>query len=102
MVIKWRVQERLPIVIEPDESPFLIKSRLEALPRKISFDITYDQVAVQPSKVLVNGKAYRFTDLLPGEYRVTIEFGNTKLCKKTITLPPGVGDHVVKVSVTPK
>ena len=31
---KMTGQEKRPIVIEPDESPFLIKARLEALPRK--------------------------------------------------------------------
>ena len=91
------------IMIEPDEMQYQIpKAMMEAEPRKISFDTTYNGVSISAKSILVNGKSYQFEPLKPARYSVVIAFDQYETVEKDVIVPPGVGDYVAKVNLIPK
>lgn len=92
-----------PINIEPDESPFGINETLEALPRQLTFDATYQGKLILAKEILVNGKLTQYENrYAPGKYRIGAKFAEYQTIAQDIEVIPGVGPFVVKLTLVKK
>ncbi len=92
-----------PIVVEPDENPFGIKETLQALPRQLSFDATYQGKLIRAKEILVNEKRSQFADTYaPGKYSIQAKFDDYQTIEQIIEVVPGVGPFVVKLTLVKK
>ncbi len=93
------------IFIEPSELPFSIEEEMEALPRRLSFDMKDSEGnLIKPTKVIINNFPVSFEDTFnPGEkYAMTVEFDRYQTVEQNIFITPGSGPYVLKVNLVPK
>ena len=91
------------INILPTSSPFIIQAVLQAQPRRVSFEMIYQNNLQQAEQILINKEIYSFQKLYgPGDYQATATFKEFQNITKKFTIPPGVGVHVISMKLVHK
>jgi hypothetical protein len=89
------------IQILPGSKPFLVKEKLFAKARPLSFEMTFESKLIKAIEVLLDGKQVKAEDLFkPGqEYSLTAKFEEYKTANRRINIPPGEGPFVVDLQL---
>ncbi len=90
------------LLLMPGTEPFLVKEKLFAKPRSLSFDMQFKTILVKASAIFIDGQPVKASDTFkPGQdCQLLAKFKDYKTAQKRIKVPPGEGPYVVDLELT--
>ena len=94
--------KEFPIAIEPSNEAYVIKTKIETIPREIELNTYYQEEKVDTEVAAFDGRDIRDENFKPGKYQLDIQEPGYFPIKKEITITPGEKPFVIEEKLKAK
>ena len=94
--------KEFPILIEPSDEAYVIKTKIETIPREIEISTYYQEEKVDTEVASFDGRGIRGENFKPGKYQLDIQEPGYFPIKKEVMITPGEKPFIIEEKLKAK